>query len=350
MGILFLAFSCQKQSSPIQLEDSVLQLSTSLVSADYVGSEHSVNYILKGERKDIVLQARSEQDWIQNIQIEEGVLSFTLTKNESAQDRTGKIELFAEHCQSAIIHVLQSKYNTIEDVFHEFDLKVSDISSSSAVLEINPVDPSASYMCMTVPTQQYDSVGEEDFVKSIIAQMEQLASIYGISPSEFLYEGYFNSKENNAQVSLMDNTQYYLLAFKLAFNENNKPSSCGKVELVSFRTKPATQIGMDFTLSMSGKTLTVEPNASYTYICDVTTKEIWDEYSSPEALAREYISVMRSYGVLNNYIYKGKQSISFEEISSDNATQYVAYAVGYRDDPDDRGLTTAVKYIEFSIK
>ena len=107
---------------------------------------------------------------------------------------------------------------------------------------------------------------------------------------------------------------------------------------------------MSIELEFKDGKLFISPDANYTYICDITTKEIWESGSSPEDLARQYISVLRNYGVLENYILRGKQVLEFDDVNTENATEYVAYAVGYRDERSDRGLTTKVFYKYFSIK
>lgn len=103
---------------------------------------------------------------------------------------------------------------------------------------------------------------------------------------------------------------------------------------------------MTLSLSVSGTHLNVTSSSSGdTWICDVVSKDAWDEFSLPEDAAHTYISTMTQYGALT--LYKGSQSVDVSGSLTERGKEYVAFAVGYRQSDTDGGLTTEVEYITF---
>ncbi|MDD6254311.1 MAG: BACON domain-containing carbohydrate-binding protein [Bacteroidales bacterium] len=330
---------------------STFELYTHLVKAGVDGGSFTVDFDIDGPASGVIADAVSDADWIVPDDVSQCQVEFTVSGNTTGKVRTGAITLSAEGTETAVLHIMQSTEASGQTVFHNFGISVSDITTSGARIEVDPVNPAMPYLYSVYTKSGYDALGPEKYIQEIVAQIQQMAAIYGVSPDAFLMTGYYDSAgESGESMNFSDNTEYYAIAFDLSFDENGNASYSGEVETCQFRTLPATQVGMTFSLSMSGSSLTVAPSGNYTYICDVTTKEIWDSYSSPEELAREYATVLRNYGVLQNYILSGPQTVDFQDVVSDNATEYVAYAVGYRNTDEDRGLTTKVSWIEYSLK
>ena len=101
---------------------------------------------------------------------------------------------------------------------------------------------------------------------------------------------------------------------------------------------------------MIGSVLSVTTTNNDTYICDVLTKESWNEFDSPREAAQMFVSTMKSHGYLGMYIVSGPHSEDFAKSTLDHSGNYVAYAFGYSDDSKTGGITTEIEYIEFSYK
>lgn len=342
------ASSCTEPAAEPQTEKSVLSVESNLLSIGYEEGEHRIYYSIEGP--EVEIEASCDQNWVEIKEVTEDYIALHVTENDETEDRFAELVLSSEKSNSVTIHLAQSKKNESQVVYHDFGFEVEEVSSCDARISINPLNPSGSYYCNVLTKAQYESIGAENIVDETVQGLLQMAAIYGINPSAMLYKGVFDTASHGIELNLLDNTQYYVIAFYLEFDENDQVLSSGKVESYEFRTKAASQNGMSIELEYKDGKLFINPDANYTYICDITTKEIWESESSPEDMARQYISVLRSYGVLENYILRGKQVLEFDDVNTENATEYVAYAVGYRDERSDRGLTTKVFYKYFSIK
>ena len=342
------AVSCTEPLAEPTADDSVLSVETKLISAGYEGGDIDIHYNVEGPQVEVAASCSAE--WVEVKEYAENCVKIHLSENASGEDRFAELVLSSEKSNSVTIHLAQSKKNESQVVYHDFGFEVEDVSSCDAKISINPLNPSGSYYCNLLTKAQYESIGAENIVDEMVEGLLQMAAILGVRPSSMLYKGIFESQSSGRELNLLDNTQYYVIAFYLEFDENDQVLSSGKVESYEFRTKAASQNGMNIELEFKDGKLFINPDANYTYICDITTKEIWESESSPEDMARQYISVLRSYGVLENYILRGEQVLEFDDVNTENATEYVAYAVGYRDERSDRGLTTKVFYKYFSIK
>ena len=112
----------------------------------------------------------------------------------------------------------------------------------------------------------------------------------------------------------------------------------------------ATRDNLELTLKMSGSRLVVSASGSGTYISDVVAAELVEEFESLEDVAREYVKTVRNanYGDISPSLHKGNSSEDYSDYLKEG-TRYVAWAVGYRDDDTDGGLTTSVFSIQFTF-
>lgn len=342
------ASSCTEPAAEPQTEKSVLSVESNLLSIGYEEGQHHIYYSIEGP--EVEIEASCDQNWVEIKEVIEDHIALHVTENDGAEDRFATLSMWSSSSNKVTVHLAQSKKNESQAVYHDFGFEVQNISTCDAAISISPLDPSRSYYCNVVTKALYESIGADKIMDTIVDEILYAASIYGVDPSVMLYSGVFETQEAEIELNLMDNTLYYVLAFYLEFDENSNAKTGERVEVYEFRTKSASQNGMSFELSYEDGLLKVSPDASYTYICDITTREIWEAEESPEDLARQYISVLRNYGVLNNYILCGEQVLQFSDVNEENSSEYVAYAVGYRDDRSDRGLTTKVFYKYFSIK
>ena len=104
---------------------------------------------------------------------------------------------------------------------------------------------------------------------------------------------------------------------------------------------------MTFDIKVNGSVVEIVPSAGYTYVCGLASKASWDEYKDPKDVARQYISTAKSYDMLDQIVYSGRQSLSLSS-SIESSGEYVVYAVGYRKADTDSGLTTDISYVTFT--
>ena len=332
---------------------STFDVKNRLVSVTSEGGNISVDYGIKGPKEGNTAELSTDADWIHLGKVYSTTFSFTADKNDSDSDRTGEIKMTCTGVQPLTLVVSQGKKGSASPTYNKFKIEVSEITTSSARVVITPVDAAETYLYSIVSKADYDKCSDDvDYIKKRIDQIKELSAMSGAKPAAFLNSGNFDTSKQTSsnQQTVYDNTIFYAVAFDLAFDDKGTPSYSGKLDKVEFRTKKATPVNMTFTLNMSGTYLNVTPSlSSETWICDVTTKESWDELPTPEDVAHTYVNTMLQYSAWTGglTIYKGNQSVNVESSLDEKGKEYVAYAVGYRQSDTDGGLTTEVKHITF---
>lgn len=340
-----LMVSCKGEDEVVP--DSTFKLDGQLLSVSVSGGSYTVAYSIEGAKAGSIASVVPEDSWLKAGEITDSTFVLEVDANAGGADRTGKVVLSCDGTRSATLHVLQSKQSDASSFYNNYSIEVSNVTTSSVDVVVVPVDAAASYYCTILSKSDYEDNDAGDLITYFINYLSYYASVYGADPNELLYTGYFDSSEVETSMNLNDNSEYYVFVFDLKYDASGAPVYSGKYETYKFRTRQATQVGMDFDIQVSGTTLTVTPSADYTYICDVTTKASWDEYSTPTQMAQYFVSLAKNYGVLDSYLYTG---VHTEDISADleESGEYVAYAVGYRNSSTDGGLTTSVKYVTFT--
>lgn len=332
---------------------STFDVKVKLLSIGSEGGKLAVDYSIKGSKEGNTAEVTTDNDWIHLGRIYSTTFSFNVDKNETGADRTGEIKMTCKGVQPLTLVVSQSKVGSSSQAYNKFKIEVSEITTSSARVVITPVNAAETYLYSIVSKADYDRCSDDvDYIKKRIDQIKELSAVSGAKPASFLNSGNFDtSKLTSAnKQTVYDNTVFYAVAFDLAFDDKGTPSYSGKLDKVEFRTKKATPVNMTLTLNMSGTYLNVSSSSSSdTWICDVTTKESWDELPTPEDVAHTYVNTMLQYSAVTGglTLYKGNQSVNVESSLTEKGKEYVAYAVGYRQSDTDGGLTTEVKYITF---
>lgn len=332
---------------------STFDVKVKLLSIGSEGGKLAVDYSIKGSKEGNTAEVSTDKDWIHLGKTYSTTFSFNVDKNETGEDRTGEIKMTCKGVQPLTLVVSQGKEGSSSQAYNKFKIEVSEITTSSARVVITPVNAAETYLYSIVSKADYDKCSDDvDYIKKRIDQIKELSAVSGAKPASFLNSGNFDtSKLTSAnKQTVYDNTVFYAVAFDLAFDDKGTPSYSGKLDKVEFRTKKATPVNMTLTLNMSGTYLNVSSSSSSdTWICDVTTKESWDELPTPEDVAHTYVNTMLQYSAVTGglTLYKGNQSVNVENSLTEKGKEYVAFAVGYRQSDTDGGLTTEVKYITF---
>ena len=329
---------------------STFDVKVKLLSVGAEGGKVTVDYSIKGPKEGNTAELTTGEDWIHLGKTYSTTFSFNVDKNETGADRTGEISMTCKGVQPMTLVVSQSKEGSTTPTYNKFKIEVSEITTSSARVVITPVNAAETYLYSLVSKSDYDKFSDaEAYIKRRVEQIKEYSAVYGVKPESFLTKGNFdtNKLETSQKTTIMDNTDYYAAAFDLKFDAKGNASYSGKIDLCEFRSKKATPSNMTLTLNMSGTHLNVTSTSSNdTWICDVLTKESWEEFTKPEDAAHTYISTMMTH-LGSMTLYRGSASIDFKDALDEKGKEYVAYAVGYRQSDTDGGLTTEVKYITF---
>lgn len=344
-----LVLSCDKDGGKTAVTDSSFNVESSIVNVGVSGGTVSVAYSIEGSAAGSTAEVTTETPWLKIGAVTSETFELVAAANGSGADRTGKVALACEGTAPLVLHVLQSKESDAVPVYSKFEITVSDEKTYSAAVEISPVDPSAYYYTNIVTGKQYETYGADGIVAALANQVVYMASMIGDNdPHLLLYQGYYNTATDmENELDLNDNTEYYVVAFNMDFGEAGTVIMDGKGEFCKFRTSRASQVDMKFDINVTSSSVEVKPSAGYTYICGVASKASWDEYTDHSDVARDYISVAKSYDMLDKIMCTGTVKYNLSDIV-ETPGEYVYYAVGYRSSGEDRGLTTDVAYVTFT--
>lgn len=334
--------SCEKQEPDTDRQEPetpaapVIRLSSTLLSVPAEGGETDIAYVLEPAEAGDRVAVRADQDWIRTREVTADRVFLEIGPNEGAEDRIGTLTLSFAGAKEAYIVLMQARSAREND--ERFAIRVSDITTESANIRIEPADPAATWLYGVVLKSDYDAMGAQRYIDARIGQIHSMMA-FGASFSDFLAKGPLE----HTPVSLNDDTDYYVTAFDLTADEK----SSGRVALKRFHTLAAAPSGCTFSLAMNGSRLTVTPSsAGETYLCDVISKELWDAYENARAVAQDYVSALKSYGQLSAYLCRGPVTEDYAGLL-EKGGQYVALAFGYRTGTG-AGITTEVFRLEFT--
>lgn len=344
----FILVSCQDKSETVN-EVSVFKVNSNILKCTSEGGTVTLSYSSIGKAYGKIPNVEVDKDWLSINDISSTNIELSVAANDSQSDRSAKLVLSGYNADPITVHIVQSKVSDSQQPYKNFTVNITDISSSSAKIEVDPLNPSAYYYTDLFTASQYNTYGEDYLVQSIIDYIANLMSFSGVEdPRVFLYQGYYNTAyDENVSMDLRDNTDYYVAVVGMNVSEDGVISVKDKGEFHKFRTLKASQVDMDFSFAISGSQVEVTPSADYTYVCGVASKSQWDAYSDYADAARDYIAIAKQYSMLETIVYTGKRTVDFTYLL-EKSGEYVVYAVGYRNTDKDKGITTAVSYKEFT--
>lgn len=345
VSILLLFPSCGK-SVPEEGDLSVFAVEPKLVNVDANGGRVTVNYSIEGPGIGNLANVECDAFWVSIVKVYNTSFSIRVDANDTGADRTATLLLSCNGVKDKKIPLVQGHGELTPPVFRNFNIEVSGITTSSASVKITPKDASVRYHYSVVRASDLKGMTDQDYIDFMVNEIDRLSAIYGTDPYSFLN---LNTCSVPAS-SLMDDSEYNVMVFDLDYDSEHNPVYSGDIEKKSFRTLRATRDNLELTLKMSGSRLVVSASGSGTYISDVVAAELVEEFESLEDVAREYVKTVRNanYGDISPSLHKGNSSEDYSDYLKEG-TRYVAWAVGYRDDDTDGGLTTSVFSIEFTF-
>lgn len=345
--------SCGKESVVSEDALSSFKVASRLLTVDADGGTSVMDYGISGAKEGQVAEVSSGADWLKVGMVFNSSFSYTVDPNESGADRETSITLSCSGVKTLKISVLQSRRKEDKPIFSNYEISVTDVTTSTARIRVTPVDAGKTYLYAVVRKSDFDRMTEEEYIQARIQQIKDMLIMYpGTVPSSYLSRGPVDTDNLRAEQrpSFYDRTDYYVTAFDLSFNDADGTASySGKVDRVQFRSATATASDMNLALVQKDGFVTVSSDSSDGYVCDVMTLESWNEFSHPDDAAHLYISTASGYNLLE--VHSGTFLMDLEDALVDGPVKgqtYVAFAVGYRDSATDGGLTTEVKYITFT--
>lgn len=218
-----------------------------------------------------------------------------------------------------------------------FEITVSDITTSGAVVSVVPSDETSLYYFDKVTKEAYESYeNDQKFMEAMIAALREyseesgssLASAISVGADEYTYNG-----------ELTPATEYYVFAF--AVDAKLNPNS--KLTLKPFTTLEAQSSANTFTVKVNGGAVTITPSNNDPYFWDIAPSDYY-EGESDEYIMNALISYYREEGYLEYYIVQGTDTFDYTT-SLTNGESYTVYVFGYEGMP-----TTALTKYTFTYE
>ena len=349
LSALCLAASCTKPSAQEDL-NSTFVLNESIVKIGSEGGKVVCDYSISGPREGCTAEVTSGEEWIGVSSVFSTEFTLKIGENATGKDRTGEVQLSCSGVKPLKLRVIQSAERSSGQIYSNYKITVSDITTSTCRIQVEPVNASKTYVYGIVRKVDYDAMTEAEYIEARIKQIKENAAL-AQSPAAFLSSGNVDTDKLAAALrpSIFDRTEYYVTAFDLAYDEaTGEFSYSGKIDLVEFTSASAPASSMTFTIKRSGELLTVTAsNSSESFVCYYVTKSAWDSVD-PDYAAHTYIYYAKSCNLFTTYKGSCVLDLSSDEYVTKGET-YVAFAVGYLSDETRCGLTTEVAHLEFTF-
>lgn len=208
------------------------------------------------------------------------------------------------------------------------EVKVSDVTESSAVISYIPSDNEMMYIGMYISAEDYTN--DDDLIASNLEYFQQVAQYYQMDLADVIEESSLTgTKEGLNMNGLSPSTKYYAFAYGIDL-EGNATTKVFKAEVA---TKAITMQNITFTIETAELTDTladirIKPsnNDAYYYF-DIYPKA---EYTSASDVMDLLVAFYAQYGYSRGDLFQiashGEDGYKYGGL--DPNTEYIAFAVG----------------------
>lgn len=274
-AVATLVFTGCKEENPA-VEPPVITLSSeSALSFPSDGGQGEIIYAVANPVDGIVLNADTDADWLENLQVSETSVTFEVASNAAEDVRTADIVLSYDGAESVKVNVSQASA-----VYTSFQITVDKLLPSSVTLSCVPSDPEAGYVFSVMRQSEFDEYGSEQAV--IDSDVEYVKA----NPTRIRH----NAFEKEEFSLIYQGASYVVYAFglteegkvtskgltKITFDAPQRPSvTLGSIDLVPVEGGKVT---VSYTVEnpIEGASLTADAGYGIDWIHDiqVSDKEI----------------------------------------------------------------------------
>ncbi len=282
--------SCQP-NSPVDVDDTSVSVvfpdlgENSMVEIDSEGGEVSVDYVINNGIEGIDIVATTEAEWISDIVVGNGAITFNVAKNNNTEARDTRVRVAYPNADTRYITVKQLSFDAIT-----FELELTESTSTSCTTLIKPSNDNYAYIAYMAEVDYFltanITTAEELFMddyKYYMAFAEQYNVPYLY---EFFLANYvaYEGEQSIQWTGMMPDKEYVLYVYAIEFNEANNDyymASPITYQLVTLSGENLSEVTFDVDVDVNG------PNVSYTI-----NPENWD--------GRYYLTVYEQ----GDYLYR----------------------------------------------
>lgn len=232
--IAALFWSCHKETG---LQPVIRILSVPEIACD--GTSGSISYSVENAVDGKSAVPSCEESWISSFEEdEEGVITFTVTENESDESRTAVVTLSypgAQNVEAKVVQAGQGDANPDEALV----ISVANVTSFTAEVSVMPADDEMTYLLLTRSKSEFEEAGDDN---AVIASDLELFSSYaekeGVSLELFLEAVMLRKGVTEGVMdTFLPDSEYYIYAYGI--NKDGTVTTDLYKEYV--KTKPVTE-------------------------------------------------------------------------------------------------------------
>ncbi len=276
IAVATISSSCQ-QDTPVDTPDTTTSVvfpnlgESLLVEIDSEGGQVSVNYVINNGIDGIDIVAASDVEWISDIVVDNGVLTFNVAKNLESSDRNTKIRITYPNVDTQYLLVKQAQFDAIT-----FELELTASTSTSCTTLITPSNEDYAYIAymaevdyfLTAEITTAEELFQDDYNYYMAFAQQWEAPLL----KEFFLMNYiaYQGEYSIDWTGMVPGKEYVLYVYAIEFNEENNDywlASPVTYEMITLQSSELQEVNFDVVVDING------PNATYNI-----TPENWDGY------------------------------------------------------------------------
>ena len=276
IAVATISSSCQ-QDTPVDTPDTTTSVvfpnlgESLLVEIDSEGGQVSVNYVINNGIDGIDIVAASDVEWISDIVVGNGVLTFNVAENLESSERNTKIRITYPNVDTQYLLVKQAQFDAIT-----FKLDLTASTSTSCTTLITPSNEDYAYIAYMAEVDYFLSAeittAEELFQDDYNYYMAFAQQWEAPLLKEFFLMNYiaYQGEYSIDWTGMVPGKEYVLYVYAIEFNEANSDywlASPVTYEMITLQSSELQEVNFDVNIDING------PNATYNI-----TPENWDGY------------------------------------------------------------------------
>ena len=268
--------SCGEDKPQVDVVDTTTSvefnnLENLTVEIDHKGGNIELNYVINNGIEGIDIVAATDVDWISDIVVNNGTLTFKVAENIEAKARESKIRVTYPNADTIFLVVKQAQFDAIT-----FKLEVTSSTSTSCSTLITPSNEEYAYIAYMAEVDYFlmadittaEELFEDDYNYYMAFAQQWEAPLL----KEFFLMNYiaYQGEYSIDWTGMMPGKEYVLYVYAFEFNEENNDywlASPITYQMITLKSEELKDVNFDVNVEING------PNATYNI-----TPENWDGY------------------------------------------------------------------------
>ena len=224
----------------------------------------TLHYTINNGIEGIDIVAATDVEWISDIAAENGTLTFTVAKNQTAEARQTKLRVTYPNADTVYITVQQAQFDAIT-----FELEVTASTSTSCTTLIKPSTDAYAYIAymsevdyfLTAQITTPEELFQDDYNYFMaFAEQYDVPYLYEFFLANYVaYEG----EQSIEWTGMVPGKEYVLYVYAIEFNDANNDywmASPVTHMMITLQAEELTEVNFDVDITIDG------PNATYSIV------------------------------------------------------------------------------------